>query len=78
MMDSVIGFIQKIISFLPADPFSEFIDSAQAALADSGFMGSLNYFVPVNVFVAISKRWILAVGAFIIIRAVVKFLKGEQ
>lgn len=78
MFDSVIDFIKKIIGFLPVDPFTEFIDSAQSALSDSGFMGYINYFVPVNMFVAIAKRWIVAVGIYIIVRSVVKFLKGEK
>jgi len=78
MVDSIIEFVKKVLSLLPQDPFTEYIDMAAEYFADQKVMGYINYFVPIGLFVEISKRWIIAVGVYIVVRAIVKALKGEK
>lgn len=75
MIDTIMELIKKIIGLLPPDPFAEYIDSASAFFTESGLMGYINYFIPVNTFVAILQKWIIAVGIYIVVRAVIKGLK---
>lgn len=77
MIDTIIEFFKKIIGLLPSDPFTEYIDGVSAFFAESELMGYINYFIPINMFVSISQKWILAVGIYIIVRTIVKKLKGE-
>ena len=77
MINTIIEFVKKIIGLLPTDPFTEYIDSVSAFFAESELMGYINYFIPVNMFVSISKKWIVAVGIYIVVRTVVKKLKGD-
>lgn len=78
MIDAIINLITKIIGLLPSDPFTEYIDSVSAFFAESGLMGYINYFIPVNMFVSISQKWIIAVGMYIVVRTIVKGLKGGR
>lgn len=78
MVDSIIEFIKKVVYLLPTDPFTEYIDSASLFFSESNLLGYINYFIPINMFVAISKRWIVAVGVYIVVRTIVKGLKGEK
>lgn len=78
MIDTIIELVKKIIGLLPADPFAEYIDSVSAFFNESGVMGYINYFIPVNTFVAISQKWIVAVGIYIVVRTIVKGLKGGR
>lgn len=78
MIETIIKLITKIIGLLPADPFTEYIDSVAAFFTESGLMGYINYFIPINMFVSISQKWIIAVGMYIVVRTIVKGLKGGR
>lgn len=75
MIETIIKLVTKVISLLPADPFAEYIDSVSVFFAESGLMGYVNYFVPINTFVSITQKWIIAVGIYIVIRSIIKGLK---
>lgn len=78
MVDSIIKFINKIIGLLPADPFTEYIRSVSDFFSENQIMGYVNYFIPINIFVDILQKWIVAVGVYIVVRSIVKALKGEK
>ncbi len=78
MIETIIKLITKIIGLLPADPFTEYIDNVSTFFAESGLIGYINYFIPINTFVSITQKWIIAVGIYIVVRSVVTGLKGGR
>lgn len=78
MIETIIQLIAKIIGLLPSDPFTEYIDNVSAFFAESGLMGYINYFIPINIFVSMAQKWIIAVGIYIVIRAIIKGVKGGR
>lgn len=81
MLDSLAslftGGLKAVLSFFPDSPFVVLDD-----LAASGEMAQwlryLNWFVPVNSFVAIFEGWLLCVAMYYVWQVVLRWLKAIE
>ena len=65
------SFVQALLSVLPHSPFTKYIDAIQA----SPYLGYVNWFFPINVFLVMTNAWLLAIGVFYAFRIIGKWIK---
>lgn len=73
-MDIVTKFLDTVLRVLPTSPFSAYID----ALGNISFLGYVNYFVPVSVFIAIGEAWLVAVGVFYLWSIILRWIRAIE
>ena len=75
MDDIMVGFISKVQEFLqtilPLSPFRPYIDKINL----TGYMGYINYFIPVGIMVDILGAWITCMGLFYLYSIIMRWAK---
>lgn len=61
----------QIMFFLPNSPFSDFINK----LGSLPYLGYLNWFIPIGIFLDIFVSWLSAITVFYLVQAVLRWLK---
>lgn len=57
-MDILTGFVTRVIGLLPDSPFQAYLEGMQQI----DELRYLNYFIPVDAFVAIGETWVVTMG----------------
>lgn len=65
------GVINNLSDYLPTSPFRPFIEQ----LSSIPWIGILNYFVPVGVFLDILLAWATALGIFYVYSIILRWAK---
>ena len=65
-------FANWVLALLPTSPFQVYIHS----LGSLPFMGYLNWFIPVNTFVAIGQAWLVAIGLFYLYSIILRWVRA--
>ena len=76
LTSSVVTFIHKILDLLPDSPFL-----VLANLSTSEFhqwLAWLNWFIPVNTFVAILEAWLVGLGLYYVYQIVLRWVKAIE
>ena len=80
MLDSLkeffVGGFAKVLSFFPDSPFSMLSDYSNSEFAE--WLGYLNWFVPVNTFVAIIELWLACIAVYYVWQVVLRWLKAIE
>lgn len=67
-------FLGYALFFLPSSPFESYIN----AVSSIPFLGWLNWFVPVAQIIAIGQAWLVAIGLFYTVQAILRWIKVVQ
>lgn len=65
------GFIQKLITLLPLSPFRSFLDRLDV----SGYLGLLNYFIPVAEIIAVLQAWVTAITLYYVYSVIARWVR---
>lgn len=78
MIESIGDFIYNILdaigSILPRDPFLQFFQMPDAVIYK--YLGVINWFVPVAFIVSTFEVFLLAYGSYIVISAILRWIKA--
>lgn len=66
------SMLSMIIDLLPDSPFRGFIDNVSSV----PYLGYLNYFVPVDHFIAILTAWTAAIATYYVFSAVLRTINA--
>ena len=67
--------LSAVLSFFPPSPFTALNDlAADSEIAE--LLGYVNWFIPVNTFVAILEGWLLCVAIYYVWQVVMRWLKA--
>ena len=79
MLDSLseifTGLVSAVLSFCPPSPFG-ILDELAANSQIAELLGFLNWFIPVNTFVAILEGWLACVAIYYVWQVVLRWLKA--
>lgn len=64
--------LNTILFLLPDDPLMKYLE----AIEDNKFLKYLNWFIPINEFIAIGETWLAAIVIFYIYSAVLRFVNA--
>ncbi len=76
LTDTIINGIKAVLNFLPDSPFT--ILDTMSSSEFSEWLGFLNWFIPVNTFVAILESWLVCVGLYYIYQVVLRWVKAIE
>ena len=80
MIDTIGNFLYDILDsvgqILPRDPFLEFFQYPDATIYK--YLSILNWFVPVQFMVATFEAFLIAYGAYIVISAILRWIKAIE
>lgn len=71
MLDFITNGLNYIMSMLPRSPVRQYL---AGVIIDNQYLHVLNWFVPVATIVSILEAWLIAVIAYYLISAVLRFL----
>lgn len=78
MIQTISDFLYNILdavgSVLPRDPFLQFFQLPDAVVYK--YLGIINWFIPVNFMVSTFEAFLVAYGSYIIISAVLRWIKA--
>lgn len=78
MIESIANFIYNILdavgNILPRDPFLQFFQMPNAVIYK--YLGIINWFVPVAFIVSTFEAFLLAYGSYIVISAILRWIKA--
>ena len=66
-LNSIAG---AVFSFLPDSPFAPYINS----ISEWGFLGYINWLIPVGTFIKIGSSWLLAVGVYYVYQIILRWV----
>lgn len=69
----VVTVINAIVSFLPDTPFKEIETSAI-----SGYMGNINWVIPVGTIIGITAVWVSAILMYYGYSVILRWVKAQQ
>ena len=69
----VVNVIAMLLNLLPDSPFH-----FESAGEFRSIMGYINYFVPVGAMLSILSTWLVAVGAYYVVSAVLRWVKAIE
>lgn len=67
--DFINNVVAGLMGFLPDSPFPNIIDS----IFEVPFLSAINYFVPVSTFLVILAPWLVAIGVYLLFRAILRW-----
>ncbi len=73
-MEIVTKFLEPILKLLPTSPFRTFI----SAISDIPFLGYLNYFIPIDIFIAVGQAWLVSIGIFYLYSIILRWIRAIQ
>lgn len=81
MLDSlgeiITGGLEAILSFFPPSPFA-LLDELTASPEIAEWLGFLNWFIPVNSFVAILETWLACIAIYYVWQVILRWLKAIE
>lgn len=80
MIETIGNFIYNILdavgNVLPRDPFLQFFSMPDAVIYK--YLSIINWFVPVPFFVATFESFLIAYGSYILISAILRWIKAIE
>ncbi len=67
----LISTINVFLAFLPDCPFEKYIQ----ATVDNDVLKYINWFIPVQDFIAIGEAWLVSIGVFYLYQVILRWLK---
>lgn len=68
------SLLGEIFFFLPDSPFSAYLD----LVSDITWLKWLNWFIPIDTFVAIGMSWLSAVGGYYAYQAILRWARAVE
>ena len=76
LTSAVVEFIGSILKLLPESPFVALEKLSQTEFYE--WIQMLNWFIPVNTFLAILETWLVGVGLYYLYQIVLRWVKAIQ
>lgn len=73
LTDALVSFAVSVVELFPQSPFSVLNDLASSEFYE--WLQMLNWFVPINTFVAILEGWLTCVALYYVYQVVLRWVK---
>ena len=73
LTDALVSFAVSVVELFPKSPFSVLNDLASSEFYE--WLQMLNWFVPINTFVAILEGWLTCVALYYVYQVVLRWVK---
>jgi hypothetical protein len=73
---SIYNVIEGALSFLPDSPFTFLQDYSNSEVGQ--WLGYVNWFIPVNIFVSIMTAWCAAILVYYVIQIILRWAKAIE
>lgn len=74
--DTVYNFIEGALSILPDSPFIFLKNYSNSPIGQ--WLGYVNWFIPVNTFLAIMEIWLVAIATYYVISIILRWAKAIE
>lgn len=72
-MQAIINqFLEWVLALLPTSPFTKFIEACE----NLPYLGWLNWFLPIDTFIAIGEAWLVSITLFYLYSIVLRWVRA--